>query len=332
VVLGAERTGSNLLVDMLSTHPHIVSAGELFNTRMMAEDRIDTQLPPGLDPIAMLELRKRDPAACLERVLAAGNANGATAAGFKLLYLHALACNPVVDHLLALPDLRIVHLAREDRLARWVSQVRAELADTWWIAADPSAAPRRTGAIDLDATATLWNFEWQELLEERLRATFAGHSRFDLSYEQLSGDLQGQAGRVLDYLGVEPQPLEVNSAKSGERDPRQWIANLAQLHLAFAGTRWQSMFAQPDRPRLQETAGPARLAGCGSAAMVAPEGANEALELIQRRFDDLVVTLGELTAASETLREELRSAQRMLRASQAFDGDALTEPSETSRN
>jgi hypothetical protein len=307
-------------------------AGELFNTRMMAEDRIDTHLPTGIDPVALLEPRKRDPAACLDRVLAAGHANGAAAAGFKLLYVHALACNPVVDHLLSLPGLRIVHLTRECRLARLVSHVRAELTDTWWIAADPTAAPRRTAAIDLDPTATLWDFEWQELLEERLRATFAGHSSFELSYEQLSGDLQGQAERVLDYLGVEPHPLQVHSVKGGERDPRRWIANLGQLHLAFAGTRWQSMFAQPERPRLQDTAEPARLAGCGSAAMVSPEGANEALELIQRRFDDLVVTLGQLTAASETLREELRSAQKMLRASQASGGDALPEPSESSRS
>ncbi|MEO8621523.1 MAG: sulfotransferase [bacterium] len=242
VVVGAERTGSNLLIDMLDSHGGIASAGELFNPRMIREGRLDTQLPQGVNAEEIIELRLRDPAACHLRILEIARSRRANAAGFKLLYFHAIVANALVDHLLSLPQLRVIHLVRRDRLARWVSQLRAEQSDSWWVGLRTSGPVPNAGAIELDPTQTFWDFEWEELLEDRMGATFAGCDSVEFSYEDMSEDLAGRSARVLDFLGVSRRPLRTKSVKTGEHDPRKLVANWDTVRDAFVGTRWQFVF------------------------------------------------------------------------------------------
>jgi LPS sulfotransferase NodH len=243
VVIGAERTGSNLLIDMLLTHPNVLSAGELFNPDMVEKGQLDIQLPAAVPPEEILHLRRHDPAACHGLLMRLAQQHGSKAVGFKLLYYHALAENRIVDHLVSLPNLRVIHLLREDRLARWVSHERAQRSNSWWVAADGSSPARKSiGAIELSPHLTLWDFEWQQQLEQRARATFAGNPCFELSYEQLAADLHGQSARVLDFLGVERRALQVTSVKQGERDPRSLIQNYEALRAVFQGSRWGEVF------------------------------------------------------------------------------------------
>jgi LPS sulfotransferase NodH len=242
-VIGAARTGSNLLIDMLLTHPDILSAGELFNPDMIEKGQLDIQLPAAIAPDEILRLRRQDPAGCHELLMTVARQRGCRAAGFKLLYYHALAENRIIDHLVSLPNLRVIHLVREDRLARWVSHERARVSDSWWVAADGSSPQRKqVGAVELSPRLTLWDFEWQQQLEQRARATFAGSHWLELSYEQLAADLHGQSARVLDFLGVDRRSLQVTSVKQGERDPRSLIQNYPALRAVFQGSRWGHVF------------------------------------------------------------------------------------------
>ena len=72
VLLAAERTGSNLLLGMLQSHPDVIAGGELFNMRLVQQGRVDW---PGLsdrETAEFTELRGRDPAALVDLVF--GNA------------------------------------------------------------------------------------------------------------------------------------------------------------------------------------------------------------------------------------------------------------------
>ena len=241
VVLGAERTGSNLLIEMLLTHPRAFASGELFNTRQIEEGKLDVVLPKGLLPAEIIELRKIDPPACFDRVVQAAAKRERTACGFKLLYYHALAVDHVVEYLLAMPSLRVVHLVREDALERWISQVRAERSDLWWSATErPSHQPPR--AVELDPRETLVSLEFNRQLEDLFRALFAGRPWLERSYEELASDLDAQMVPVQQFLGLNPQPLMADSKKTGNQDPRLLVSNWGQLVEAFSDTRWRGLF------------------------------------------------------------------------------------------
>lgn len=243
VVVGAERTGSNLIVDMLATHPDIASAGELFNPRLIEEGRLDTQVPDGIDAAALMRLRREDPGACLDALVGAAARQGRRAVGCKLLYYHMLSDDRVVERLLSMPGLRVVHLVRRDRVARYVSHVRAERTDLWWSAPSDDEAQRRgRGDVEIDPRMLLWDMQFVEQLEERTRATFAGVRGVEIAYEDFAADLDGTAARVLELLGVPRAPLVPQSQKQGDSDVRKRIVNWEDLRAVFRGTRWGGLF------------------------------------------------------------------------------------------
>lgn len=241
IVGGPERTGTNMLLDMLMGHPQVVVAGELFNTRMIDEGRIETHLPPDIDRQQLIELRAKDPGACIRRIHESARLANAKAFGFKLLYFHACADNRVVDHLVAVPELRVIHLVREDDLARWASQVRAAQDDKWF-ASTLEEKPQKGAPIVLDVKETLMQLELNELAEERFRATFDGVATYETSYERLVADLDAGVKTVLEFLGVDRIGLEPQSFKTGRKDVRKEIANWDELAAAFADTRWRHLF------------------------------------------------------------------------------------------
>lgn len=241
LVAGAERTGSNLLVEMLSSHPRVQAYGELFNTEQIEQGKLDFDLPAGVDRDEILALRLQSPGACHERLHQAASGLGVATCGFKLLYYHGLAENRIVEHLRALPDLRIVHLVREDAVARWISQMRALRSGSWWSSQADGQKPRAE-AIELVPAETLLGLEFNQQMVERFRATFRATPILELSYEKMTADFDGAVHRVQRFLGLPPERLVGVSKKTGERDPRRSVSNWPSLVDAFADTRWRGLF------------------------------------------------------------------------------------------
>jgi len=247
LVAGAERTGSNLLVEMLSSHPRVQAYGELFNTEQIEQGKLDFELPAGVDRDEVLALRLQSPAACHTRLHQAASTLGVATCGFKLLYYHGLAENRIVEHLRALPDLRIVHLVREDAVARWISQMRAMRSGSWWSAQSDGQKPRAE-AIELNAAETLLGLEFNQQMVERFRATFRTTPILELSYEKMTADFESSVHRVQLFLGLPAERLTGLSQKTGERDPRRSVSNWPALVEAFADTRWRGLFQEIPPP------------------------------------------------------------------------------------
>jgi LPS sulfotransferase NodH len=244
LLLGAERTGSNLLVGMLQQQPGIACAGELFNPRLIAEGNLDWLPGHAVDAAAMMRLRQQDPAALLERLWGDGAAAGARLVGCKLLYGHGTIDDRILDALVAQRDLAVIHLLRADRLRRWLSLARSRATDAWFASSAAAAsAARSRGPIELDAQATATEFVLDELFEARYRALFRTHAVLELDYEDLAARLPATGPRLGALLGHELGALVPRSHKTGARELAPAIADLGALRAAFAGTRWAGLFA-----------------------------------------------------------------------------------------
>lgn len=240
VVLGAERTGSNLLVELLAANTGVVCAGELFNPRSIAEDELGW-LPGAEASSAMRQLRRADPGGLLDRLQADAAAAGAGLAGWKLLYGHAVIDDRITDAMVARAGLVAIHLRRADRLARCLSMVRAQRSDTWYASASGSAPPP-AGPVRLDPQMVATDFVLHELLEARFTALFRHHSVLELDYAELAGQRSAVVERLGAFLGVPLTAVPPHSRKTGGDDPAHAIENLAALRAGFAGTRWSDRF------------------------------------------------------------------------------------------
>lgn len=243
LVLGAERTGSNMLVGMLESHPQVKSYGELFNPRLIHEDVIDGELPEGADVPQLLDLRRQDPGAFHRELVRLAADGGARAVGFKLLYYHGCIDDALVDHLTATPDLRVVHLRRRDRLGRWVSHQRASESDSWFAVKSSASRGAPAHTVSLQLGPMLNDFLMQEQQEERGDATFGHLPLMQVCYEDLTAAPQRIAAEVLEFLGVPPSDLEIRSRKTGTTDPRALIENWGELERALQRTPWR-LFAE----------------------------------------------------------------------------------------
>lgn len=238
VVVGAERTGSNMLVGLLESHAAIKSYGELFNPRQIDRDHIDGALPAHADRASLTALRREDPGAFHRRMVELGAEEGFQLVGFKLLYYHGCISNAVIDHLVSAPELRVIHLKRKNRLARWISHRRASETDSWFKKRDDRSTRDAPGKITLSVDTTLRDFLQMELYEERTDATFAGLPLLEVHYEQLADDPRGECLRVLEFLGAGASELRVGTRKTGDQDPGNMVDNWDEIRPRLALTRW----------------------------------------------------------------------------------------------
>jgi LPS sulfotransferase NodH len=246
VILGAERTGSNLLVGLLGQQPGFVCAGELFNPRGIDEGTIawieNREL--AVDTDELIHLRGLSPDALCDRLLRDGAAEGGDWVGFKLLYYHGMIDDRVVSYLLDHPDIRIIHLRRRDRLARWLSHARAEAQDEWFKSRRDKSGEAGPDSFELNPRETVCDLELQMLSEERFEAAFAGHRILELDYEDFATDLPGTGARLAEFFGCEFGEMVPRSRKTGARSASEGIANYEELLDAVRGTAWEPMVGQ----------------------------------------------------------------------------------------
>ncbi len=239
LVLGAERTGSNLLVGMLAGQRAFACAGELFNPRDIDENKLSWIHEASADLSDLRAVRRADPALLLARLLADGAATGADWVGFKLLYYHGLIDDRVTAMLAQDERLPVVHLRRRDRLGRWVSHHKADLYDDWFTA--KGEARRKAQPLHLDLAQTVADFAFAELVEERYEATFRRLPTLELDYDDFTADLVGTGRKLARFFGERLGEMVPRSQKTGLRKLSEAIANYDSLASALDGTRWADL-------------------------------------------------------------------------------------------
>lgn len=130
LVVGLPRSGTTYLASLLDGHPDIQCSGEQFNPHSIVHaDRVDP------DPRAVWG-RDRTPLRYMDDFFARAEATGVARAGFKFMIGHNVR---VLRHLSDYPDLRIIYVWRENKLAQVSSYLKA-LQNQKWTQQYPDAA------------------------------------------------------------------------------------------------------------------------------------------------------------------------------------------------
>jgi len=210
VLIGAPRTGSTLLVQLLNSSPSVKCHYELFNAH---ELRID-----GVDRSAEMEERNANPMAFLDKIAAESNAD---VFGFKIFDGHN---EELMQELIRRDDWKKLVLNRRNFLSVYSSRLISQKKAVW---SQTLEAGKSASVAETSAKPT-WN-ETVEFKEKEFWNLYNRHvSYFQRAVDSLNaagqhfeyleyGDLlnEGLVRRVFAYLGAaQPEALTTNMLRN----------------------------------------------------------------------------------------------------------------------
>ena len=232
VIVGAPRTGSTLLVRTLNGLEGIRCHGELLADFVRGYE-------DGFDPLAaskserddranrLLQQRDQDPRGFILNALNSEN----KAAGFKALY--SSLSNPrwreVTESLLAIPDIKFVHLTRHNSLRRYISEQIMQSGGPNHSAAGGKSEKKIKVHVDIDAY--LANTAEVEAEGRQVISLLSEKALLDISYEELSADTPATVATVCQFLGLDIAASDINPAlkKVGAADLSDSVSNYQEL-------------------------------------------------------------------------------------------------------
>ena len=219
VVVTRARTGSNLLISLLNSHPHIDGRGELF--RRMQGQTVDSRLG---------EVFRRRPG----RV---------EAVGFKIFYYHPLDDDdsPVWDRLGRMEDLYVLHLKRRNVLRTATSRKLAG-STAVWLDRGRGGSARPKPAVKFSAAALEKAFEQNEAWESTCDERFRDHELMEIFYEDLVRGSEEVLAHTARFLGVGPRAMSTSLRQQNPEPLAALISNFDELRLHFRGSRWAAFF------------------------------------------------------------------------------------------
>jgi len=220
IVLTRSRTGSNLLVSFLNSHPNIYAESEIFSW-----------------------LHGRDH----REVLAETFANQPffiKAKGFKIFYYHPQDddSGALWQDLLAMPDLHVIHLKRRNILRTLVSRKIAIMADLWTARSSSEVRAPKKAPVTFSMEELREGFEQTRAWEAQGDARFRDHPLLQLTYEDLTTEPNQAFEDVAAFLGVVYKPPRTALRKQNPESLRKLIGNFDELKAGFQGTEWASFF------------------------------------------------------------------------------------------
>lgn len=219
IVLTRSRTGSNLLLSFLNSHPNIFCEGEIFATLH------------GADPIKRLRRAFRKQPRHIR------------AKGFKIFYYHPLDADAagLWSELERRTDIRIIHLTRDNILRTLLSRKIAGIKGSWTgTRFDPTDPDSKR--VTVTAEELTEGFESTRQWELAATARFASHRVLRLSYEELVRGPRSWYLALCQFLDVPAQEPRTNLSQQNPESLRQLIRNYDALKAHFAGSRWAPYF------------------------------------------------------------------------------------------
>jgi LPS sulfotransferase NodH len=239
VIIGAERTGTNIVRDLLASHPAVFAGDELFNPVYMRKEHIPWKLDLTSRLTELNGLRLSDPPKFLETLVGITEEHGYAAIGFKLLYGHGDGDRRVLDYLIQHQTVHVIHVKRRNLLRRFLSEVRATRTGVWWASASaPAPAKPR---ITLDPATCISDFSYNRAKQAQYDAYFRNHPHIELTYEDVCADLAAARFHATTFLGLPPKgAVRIWSQKTGTDSLREAIKNYDDLKKELAD--WGEFF------------------------------------------------------------------------------------------
>lgn len=240
VILGIQRTGSNLLRTLLASHPEAAVYGEVFMDGGCWFE-VDG-LPPNAPEV--IAERDADPLAFAEKYVFRPHPEHIRAVGFKLFYPQALQNDAALwSWLDQREDVTVLHLRRRNAFRQYVSHLVAESTGMWRTYADGrKPMPLDEVRLTVDPADCEQMMTRVDELGAAALARLPSRPVMELTYEGLCEDPDGVLGSVQQSLGLEPQPLTTTLTRQVTRPLRQLIENYDETARHFASTRWAECF------------------------------------------------------------------------------------------
>jgi len=216
IVLAHARTGSNMLLSMLRSHPQVLVGGEVF---------------------ARVEPDKLH--ATVERTFRARVPRRVTAAGCKVFYYHPLGdrSGALWRELDAIRDLHVVHLRRRNVLRTIVSREIAAQRDEWLQTRPQEAVPADLKRVSMSVEQVRAGVERIQRLETEAVERFASRPLLEVSYEALVSSPAEEFGRITHFLGVAAAAPTGKTFRQNPEPLADLLANYDELRDAFRGTQ-----------------------------------------------------------------------------------------------
>ncbi len=245
MLLGSERTGSNLLESLLNNHPDILCLGEVFKFGA-GRSAVRFKKLAALEPAPAIQgALLQDPRLGLDdpfqfiRVARAEDAGPLQVVGFRVFYNHLPGRMPWFK-LRFQPGLHVVHLVRHNLLAQLYSLQRALKTQVWVV----RESPQGTVPVEIPYDKCRRFFEKRSREVSLFRRLFAGRRYFELSFEHLVNP-EKQPARLealQQFLGLSAKPLVSSHRRLNTTPLPRCIANYDELRARFQGTRWAELF------------------------------------------------------------------------------------------
>lgn len=243
IVLSHPRTGSNYVIDLLGSHPSIVTYGELFSPGFLLGS-----LKPAIVkrwPFiyhAYTYIRERFPLVILKHVVFRHYRKKVSAVGFKIFYEHAHTgkSKAVWPFLRETEGLKIIHLKRRNILRSYVSYLIANR--TGEFIRFSTNAPPRAVRVKVNIKRCRARFSKIERDRAKFEKYFSGHDILTVWYEDLCARPQQQLRKIQSFLGVSAAPLYSTVVKQNTGPLWEIVSNYRELRKAFARTRWAAFF------------------------------------------------------------------------------------------
>ena len=222
IVLSRSRTGSNMLLSLLNSHPEIIAEHEI-----------------------LARLNGRDARKVVARAYAK-QPYYVKAKGFKIFYYHPLDgdSTAVWQDIVGAESIRVIHLKRRNILRTLISRKIAGMKNVWAATSDARLDVGRHKATSFTADELEEGFRRTRDWEVDGDRRFSRHPLMSLYYEDLVRDPDSSLAEVLDFLGLQHFPLETNMRKQNPERLSDLVTNYAELKAAFAGTRWEAFFEE----------------------------------------------------------------------------------------
>jgi LPS sulfotransferase NodH len=270
MLLATARTGSNLLLSLLSAHPAIKTHGELFNLGKLPRGSLIEALD---DPVAYLRGRvykdQRPEIAAVgfkmfydhltqhyfDKMIDVADASAGLQERFRELeaFIDAHYAWDVLhqrfrstwEFLVADRSLAVIHLRRRNSLDTLISLKAAFSTRQWWTLDGgdrPRTSDRPRTTVHLEPDECRRYFQMVEAFADEAAAAFTGHPTLDVTYDDLVEHRDDELRRIFTFLNVPDRLVSTRMQKQNLVAASECVDNYGELKRCFEHSRWSVFF------------------------------------------------------------------------------------------
>ncbi|MDT0643051.1 sulfotransferase [Zunongwangia sp. F363] len=216
VVVASPRTGSNFLISLLSSHRNVYAYGELFNK---ISDKNCRQIWDSTFSKKMPHVR---------------------AVGFKIFYDHPLGSEDreVWELINKNDNIRIIHLVRDNTLRSQLSLLVAYKTNIWGLTPTMHNIPLKERKVKVDVEKFIGNLHKINDYKKELGKLYKEHPYYELSYEALISNVQGEMDKLFEFLDVPQRKVKSNLRKQNPENISELIENYEEFRSKIKETEF----------------------------------------------------------------------------------------------